>query len=286
MHFQEDMMPEFLERYTGIYIHRKTVNINMQFYLCLTACLFYLFILFFSCALFGMQDLQNYDNSLLCDAISKGDTATVSIYLQQKIFSVNDLIKYGEAPLHIASSIKDSKKRYNMVKILLEGNADPNTLDGPNKRSSLYNFVSNDQVSEVNLLLQHKADIGLQDYRGNTIFHGLASFCSNIVSYIYRGAVGERCFALPMLRLKTLLLCKKRIDSTLKAPFPKPLIHIIACLADPICKTFLNHEFNNTLLKKNHDGEMAYDIVCKKHNLAVERQWLINFLKPHNEDAC
>lgn len=231
------------------------------------------------------SDFQRGDPDFsLHHAVAAGNVLAVKDLVEKNIFDINGWGDCGETCLHKASFIKDPMQRSAIVRILLQGKADPNTFDSYNQQTCLYSFVVKNQPYEVDFLLAHKADIGEQDYQGDTIFHAMVK--NNDIFSNKSKEVMETCFRTPFLRLKTFFLCKKNIEHRFKLKIPRPIAYIIACLIDSKSKLFFNSEFNNSLAKKNEHGQTAYDIIFKKSTdpLILEKynsiQWLVDFFKP------
>ena len=59
------------------------------------------------------------------------------------------------------------KKNSNLVKLLLENNANPNLTDQNNSTALHFSVIFNQQEI-IELLMKHKADPNIKDNRGNT----------------------------------------------------------------------------------------------------------------------
>ena len=102
---------------------------------------------------------EGYSALTLACYYSNNDVAT---YLIEHVKDVNSKSGYG-TPLMAATV----KKNSNLVKLLLENNANPNLTDQNNSTALHFSVIFNQQEI-IELLIKHKADPNIKDNRGNT----------------------------------------------------------------------------------------------------------------------
>ncbi len=102
---------------------------------------------------------EGYSALTLACYYSNNDVAT---YLIEHVKDINSKSGYG-TPLMAATV----KKNSNLVKLLLENNANPNLTDQNNSTALHFSVIFNQQEI-IELLMKHKADPNIKDNRGNT----------------------------------------------------------------------------------------------------------------------
>ncbi len=102
---------------------------------------------------------EGYSALTLACYYSNNDVAS---YLIEHVKDVNSKSGYG-TPLMAATF----KKNSNLVKLLLENNANPNLTDQNNSTALHFSVIFNQQEI-IELLMKHKADPNIKDNRGNT----------------------------------------------------------------------------------------------------------------------
>ena len=102
---------------------------------------------------------EGYSALTLACYYSNNDVAS---YLIEHVKDVNSKSGYG-TPLMAATV----KKNSNLVKLLLENNANPNLTDQNNSTALHFSVIFNQQEI-IELLMKHKADPNIKDNRGNT----------------------------------------------------------------------------------------------------------------------
>lgn len=117
------------------------------------------------------------ENSSVYDTDNKGyNSLHYAIYTHSEIIvkllinkynNIDIFTKNGETPLHIATSLQ----LYNICKLLLEYNANPNSQNFENELTPLHYVSHNNNKQICNLLLEYNANLNIQDIRGNTPIH-------------------------------------------------------------------------------------------------------------------
>ncbi len=102
---------------------------------------------------------EGYSALTLACYYSNNDVAT---YLIEHVKDINSKSGYG-TPLMAATV----KKNSNLVKLLLENNANPNLTDQNNSTALHFSVIFNQQEI-IELLMKHKANPNIKDNRGNT----------------------------------------------------------------------------------------------------------------------
>ena len=102
---------------------------------------------------------EGYSALTLACYYSNNDVAT---YLIAHVKDVNSKSGYG-TPLMAATV----KKNSNLVKLLLENNANPNLTDQNNSTALHFSVIFNQQEI-IELLMKYKANPNIKDNRGNT----------------------------------------------------------------------------------------------------------------------
>ena len=102
---------------------------------------------------------EGYSALTLACYYSNNDVAT---FLIEHVKDINSKSGYG-TPLMAATV----KKNSNLVKLLLENNANPNLTDQNNSTALHFSVIFNQQEI-IELLMKHKADPNIKDNRGNT----------------------------------------------------------------------------------------------------------------------
>ena len=102
---------------------------------------------------------EGYSALTLACYHSNNDVAT---FLIEHVKDINSKSGYG-TPLMAATV----KKNSNLVKLLLENNANPNLTDQNNSTALHFSVIFNQQEI-IELLMKHKADPNIKDNRGNT----------------------------------------------------------------------------------------------------------------------
>ncbi len=102
---------------------------------------------------------EGYSALTLACYYSNNDVAS---YLIEHVKDINSKSGYG-TPLMAATV----KKNSNLVKLLLENNANPNLTDQNNSTALHFSVIFNQQEI-IELLMKHKADPNIKDNRGNT----------------------------------------------------------------------------------------------------------------------
>ena len=102
---------------------------------------------------------EGYSALTLACYYTNNDVAT---YLIEHVKDINSKSGYG-TPLMAATV----KKNSNLVKLLLENNANPNLTDQNNSTALHFSVIFNQQEI-IELLMKHKADPNIKDNRGNT----------------------------------------------------------------------------------------------------------------------
>ena len=102
---------------------------------------------------------EGYSALTLACYYSNYDVAT---FLIEHVKDINSKSGYG-TPLMAATV----KKNSNLVKLLLENNANPNLTDQNNSTALHFSVIFNQQEI-IELLMKHKADPNIKDNRGNT----------------------------------------------------------------------------------------------------------------------
>ena len=102
---------------------------------------------------------EGYSALTLACYYSNNDVAT---YLIEHVKDINSKSGYG-TPLMAATV----KKNSNLVKLLLENNANPNLTDQNNSTALHFSVIFNQQEI-IELLMKHNANPNIKDNRGNT----------------------------------------------------------------------------------------------------------------------
>jgi len=109
--------------------------------------------------IFNKLSKEGYSVLTLACYYSNNDVAT---YLIEHVKDVNSKSGYG-TPLMAATV----KKNSNLVKLLLENNANPNLTDQNNSTALHFSVIFNQQEI-IELLMKYKANPNIKDNRGNT----------------------------------------------------------------------------------------------------------------------
>jgi ankyrin repeat protein len=120
------------------------------------------------------QDFHHFD-PILFKLIANQDKKKITNLINNKIKSnpkidINMQDNDGDSPLHIAIFLAN----YDIIKILLENNANVNLVDkwGQTPIHRLYFCLNNiDLFKILELLINHKCNFNKQDVNGNTILH-------------------------------------------------------------------------------------------------------------------
>jgi ankyrin repeat protein len=99
-------------------------------------------------------------------AVIKRDVEMVTI-LVKYIKNINAKTNGGDTALHQACNFQ----LYEIAKILLDNNADPNMLEFEHDFTPIFYTVALNNIEMTRLLIKYKANPNHQDYQGNTVIH-------------------------------------------------------------------------------------------------------------------